>query len=136
MGDVNNNSMPTPSIYGILPAKAVLVLTGSSGMLALLQASTPIPDISFIGQVERLGLVGALIAAVIVLWRKLDTKDTSFSESSVNMVKALALNNQLMSEMKDMMKDIKESNDELRRSVDRSVSARVAVSDIRQLDTR
>lgn len=133
MGD---KPMTITSPYAILPAKVVLVLTGSSSLLALLQASTPLPDISFIGQVERLGLVGALIAAVIVLWRKLDTKDTSFSEASVNMVKALSLNTQLMLEMKDMMKDVRDSNDELRRSVDRSVSARIAVNDFRQPDNR
>ncbi len=125
MHTVHKDMFPL-NLYGIIPSKLVLVLTGSASILAVLQAVTPVPDpVSFIGQMERLGLVGALIMAVIVLWRKLDTKDTTFSEASMKMVDALSLNNQLMKELKDSVCELKEA-------VDKSVTVRETVEDIRK----
>lgn len=132
MGD---KPMTITSPYAILPAKVVLVLTGSASSLALWQASTPVPDLGFIGQMERLSLVGVLISAVVVLWRKLDAKDTAFAEISTKMINALVLNNQLMIEMRTESKDnthnLTETVSELRDAINQSVTVREAVEDIR-----
>lgn len=72
----------------------------------IVQTAVPVPDATLIGQIERLGLVGVLIFAVIVLWRKLERQDGLELQAHQELVKAFTTNSEVMREMKDQMREL------------------------------
>lgn len=112
----------------VVSGKAVATIAAGGSFMALLQ-TMPIPEAGVIGQFERLGLVGVLICAVVVLWRKLDTKDTLLTESQVTMAKAFVANT-------DMMRELKDSVESLHGIVERLVTVREVLNQANQQGSR
>jgi len=85
------------SVYGVV----------AMGALAALMQAAPVVDPSSINAFSRLGADGLLAAAVVVLWRKLQEKDSLLMQNYARMAEALAANksvNDKMSETLDAMK--------------------------------
>lgn len=102
---------------------ALGIFTSSSSVLAILQ-TVPVPsDTAIVGQVERLGLVGALIFAVVALWRELQAKNKR-AESTHDATIAAFVG------ATSTMKDMKESMDSLKESVDKLITVRETMADV------
>lgn len=98
-------------------SKLVLLLTGVSGVLAVAQASTPIPDANLVGQVERLGLVGVLILIVIVLWRKLEARE-NLDRKMLEAVTDNTATMRRLQESVDKMEETVSHNNTVREAID------------------
>ncbi len=75
-------------------AKAAHVIVGLGAASTLIQASPVVPgvDLGWVQSVERLGLIGALLLAVYVLWQKLCSKDDILLRMQEGMSRALEAN--------------------------------------------
>jgi len=108
--------------------KAVQAIVGIGALSTLLQTvSGPAPDLTWVSQVERLGLVGALIIAVVVLWRKLDSKDNILLSTQQSVVRALESNADANRATADAVKENTEITRMLRGEIQDLASARAVV---------
>lgn len=111
----------------LLLAKAtVLVVLGGSSLMAVLQTSTPAVDVSIISQMERLGLIGVLIAAVGILWRKLESKDIA----SNKMVEALTANANALASSAEDLSNLRDCIGELKESIDHLITVRETLASV------
>lgn len=104
---------------------SVITIMLSTLALMLQQA---VPDISSgtVGQIERLGLTGALLVAVGVLWRSLARKDEQLTLITRQVAEGLATNTDTQRELRSIVEastkakqDLKAAIDELSRGMGR-----------------
>lgn len=88
---------------------AVLAVMGTGIAAIVLQAATPG------GSIEHLGLDGALIVAVGVLWRALSAKDAQLVKSTEAVTAALAASSASNVELRGVIEHLKESLNQVRR---------------------
>lgn len=77
------NNLPLLPNIGVSLSVGAVLLIGAANIL--LQATTPAADISW---AEHLTLEGALIAAVVVLWKALGSKDVQIALKDAQLVKS------------------------------------------------
>ncbi len=93
--------------------KPLAVLIPGSALLAIMQAITPV-DVGVSAQIERLGLVGVLILAVVFLWKELrevqkkrdnerEADHKAAMEAMAQMTAALTLSTETMQSVKDVV---------------------------------
>ena len=93
----------------------VIVGTASASTLLGMLQGVPTPDPAVIEQVSRLGMVGLLAAAVVVLWRKLQEKDSILMANYKSMADALAANKAVVEKMAETLSRIEQAVDKLDR---------------------
>jgi len=92
----------------------IQALVASASAAALLQVAAPLtPDISFVSSIERLGIIGLLTLAVVVLWRKLERKDLDELQRQTILIQALTSNTEAVRSLKETVESLKESVDTL-----------------------
>jgi hypothetical protein len=97
-------------------AVLIIVLLGSVNLCWAIQSAVQTPMVSpdWTGSIEHLTLNGALICAVVVLWKQLGKKDDLLIASTQTVTETLAA--------------AAASNVELRRIIDESVAAKKALT--------
>ena len=94
------------------PVQAIYV----SAFLLLVQQA--LPDFGWVGQVERLGLTGALIIAVGVLWRSLSRKDDQLTLITRQVTEALAFNTDTQKELRSIVEASTKAKQDLKAAID------------------
>jgi hypothetical protein len=84
----------------------------ASAVLLLVQQVLP-SDFGWAGQIERLGLTGALIVAVGVLWRSQARKDEQLREITKQVAEALAFNTDTQKELRKIVEESTKAKQEL-----------------------
>jgi len=89
----------------------------TAAMLLIQQA---VPDLTSgtFAQVERLGLTGALVLAVGVLWRSMSKKDEQLMSLTKQAAEALAFNTDTQKELRKIVEESTIAKRELKESVD------------------
>lgn len=89
----------------------IIVISSSLMLFAQSMPSIPLPDVGIMSSVERITLVGALIIAVAVLWRKVQAQDaqivTYADQVAKNLQSSIETNRELrqvITELKDKVK--------------------------------
>lgn len=85
---------------------------------ALLLVQQILPDFGWVGQVERLGLTGALILAVGVLWRSQVRKDEQLQTITKEVAQALAFNTDTQKELRKIVEDSTKAKQDLKIAID------------------
>lgn len=97
----------------MLAASAVRSIVGMAGIGAILEALPPAIEPNFVDQIGRLGMVGLLAMAVVVLWKKLQEKDTILMANYKAMADALAMNKAVVEKMAETLVRIEQAVDKL-----------------------
>ncbi len=105
-----------PNIEIAVPAAGVIVF---GSLAAIVQAATPAADISW---VEHLTLEGALVVAVVFLWKALGAKDVQIAAKDVQLIEnakamtsALVASTSSNAELRKIIEHLSESLNEARR---------------------
>jgi hypothetical protein len=91
-------------------------LVGGIAGIALLWIAAqaiPNPDPASIEQISRLGMVGLLAVAVVVLWRALQAKDAILMANYKSMADTLAANRVVVEKMAETLDRIEQAVDKL-----------------------
>jgi len=103
---------PPAAIGPMAAAPAVHLIAGLGFFGAALQV-VPSIEPGFVDQIGRLGMVGLLALAVVVLWKKLQEKDTILMANYKAMAEALATNKAVVEKMADTLVRIEAAVDRL-----------------------
>ena len=106
---LNDFSAMLPNV-GVSASVMAVLVTGT--LATLLQATTPIADISW---VEHLTLEGALVVAVGVLWRALSAERAQNIKSTEAVTAALVSSTASNAELRGVIEHLKESLSDARR---------------------
>jgi hypothetical protein len=94
---------------------ALPTVYGTSVLLLILQTTG---DISSIGQIERIGLTGALLIAVGVLWRAGAKKDDQVMDMARQVSAALASNSDTQRELRAIVQTSADAKERLAVAID------------------
>lgn len=97
-GEENNYTAPRFLIVAIISLSAILIFL----------ETFPVEGTT-IDQVSKIGAMGLLAVAVVVLWRKLQEKDALLMQNYKSMAEALATNKAVVEKMSETLGQIKEA---------------------------
>lgn len=104
--------------HGLHPGGGVSVVSiHILACMMLVQQVLP-PDAGIAAQIERLGLTGALILAVGVLWRSLSKKDDQLTLITRQVTEALAFNTDTQKELRSIVEASTKAKQDLKSAID------------------
>lgn len=97
----------------MLAGGQVAKLVSGLGMAAALLQTNALPEVTYLDKVSQLGVTGLLAIAVIVLWKKLQDKDSLLMANYKSMAESLATNKATAEKMAETLEAIKEAVERL-----------------------
>jgi hypothetical protein len=96
-----------------------LLVVGTGSLMGLFLQAVPDSPVAIVGQLERVGIVGASLGACVVLWRTLQKKDDQNLQLVKAVSEALVASTDAQKELRKIVEESTRAKEHLTQAIDK-----------------